>query len=54
MYTHTTHNRTKNISCKMSNIDGNVTKLGFDDRCTTIDVIKFTELKKKKKDLEEV
>ena len=29
--------------------DGNAIKLGCDDHCTTINVIKFTELKKKKK-----
>ena len=29
--------------------DGNAIKLGCDDHCTTINVIKFTELKKLKK-----
>ena len=29
--------------------DRNVVKLGCDDGCTTINIIKFTELKKKKK-----
>ena len=29
--------------------DGNAIKLGCDDRCTTINIIKFNELKKKKK-----
>ena len=32
----------------MPNTDGNVTKLGGDDRCTTINGIKFIELKKKR------
>ena len=29
--------------------DGNAIKLGCDDHCTTLNVMKFTELKKKKK-----
>ena len=29
--------------------DGNAIKLGYDDHCTIINIIKFIELKKKKK-----
>ena len=29
--------------------DGNIIKLGCDDQCTTLNVIKFIELKKKKR-----